>query len=80
MLELGQLSEDELAKLEKDRSLPLNAKIAISRIRAAMAGGRDANGAADIVLDRTEGKVPQPIEGDFTETKRIVLIFPEAGK
>jgi hypothetical protein len=76
MVELGQLSVDELVKTMP--GLPVNGQIAASRIMAAINGGKDANGATDIVLDRTEGKVTQKVEGEIT--KRIVLIFPEDGK
>ena len=74
MAELGELSDEQLRRIEK--TLPANGKIALARIRAAMGLGGERS--TEIVLERTEGKVPQPIEGDLTLTKRMVLIFPEA--
>ena len=62
MVELGQLTQTQLKKAE--RGLPVNGKIALARIRAAMnAGSKQGNGATEIILDRTEGKVVQKLEG-----------------
>lgn len=62
MAELGEMSEAELRKIA--RKLPVNGKIALARMRAAMnPGSKQGNGATEMILDRTEGKVAQKLEG-----------------
>lgn len=74
MAELGEMAPSEWPKIEK--TLPANGLIALARIKAAM--GKGGEKSTEIIQDRTEGKVVQPVSGEITETKRIVLIFPEA--
>lgn len=74
MAELGEMTPAQLAKVSP--SLPVNGKIALARIQSAM--GRGGEKSTEMILDRTEGKVVQPLSAAITETKRIVLIFPEA--
>ena len=78
LIEFGGLSDSEIAARRKDKKLPAFAHIAMARIEAA----REKNGTrdAEFIADRTEGKVIQPITADIQETRRIVLIFPEAAK
>lgn len=59
MAEFGEMSEAQIEKLDRAK-LPQNALIALARIKAAKAeaGTRDA----DCIMDRTEGKVAQPME------------------
>lgn len=59
LAEIGQMTEDELAAFKKRKDLPKFAKLALSLLDRAEDGGTQANGASDIVLDRTEGRVPQ---------------------
>lgn len=76
MLELGAMSVAELTKIKP--TLPVNGLIALARIKSSLGLGGERS--TEIILDRTEGKVVQPIEGEIKETKRIVLIFPEAAQ
>lgn len=61
MLEFGEMTPDEIKRIPADK-LPVNARIALARIRAALkaAGGESST---NIILDRTEGKVVQVISG-----------------
>lgn len=59
LLEIGQMSAADLTKFRKRKDLPQFAKLALAAYDRAEYGGTQANGALDIVLDRTEGKVPQ---------------------
>lgn len=62
MAELGEMTPAELKRVE--RKLPVNGKIAMARIRVAMdSRSKHGNGATEIILDRTEGKVAQKLEG-----------------
>lgn len=75
MLEIGAMTADEFAQFEKDADagkVPVFGVIALARIRdASTVGSKNANGASDIVLDRTEGKVPQD--------HRVGSLNPHAG-
>ncbi len=53
------MSIAELNKLDEP-ALPVNAKIALARVRDAMGPAGDRS--TDTILDRTEGKVPQGVE------------------
>lgn len=59
MTEIGQMTDDELTAFRRRKDLPKFAKIALATLDRAEDGGTQANGAADITLDRTEGKVAQ---------------------
>lgn len=59
MAEIGQMSEEDEAAFRKRKDLPRFARVALSIIDRAETGGTQANGAADTLLDRTEGRVPQ---------------------
>lgn len=76
LLELGSMTPAQLAKAAP--SLPANGQIAVALITAAM--GKGGERATEIILDRTEGKVVQPVSGEISDTRRIVLVFPEAAK
>lgn len=46
-------------------------------VKRAIEGDKDL---IELIFDRLEGKVPQAIQGEISETKRIVLVFPEEKK
>lgn len=73
MAEFGEMSEAQLRKIKKS-TLPMNGRIALGRLRAAASNRKDANAATETVLERTEGKVTQPLagEGDGPLTVQIV--------
>lgn len=60
MAEFGEMSEAQLRKIKKS-TLPMNGKIALGRLRAAASLRKDANAATETILERTEGKVTQPL-------------------
>jgi hypothetical protein len=69
---LGEMTEYQLKKLGP---LPMNGRIALAILRdAAKNGGRNANGARDIHLDRTEGKVEQPLTGKGGEPLVVQVV------
>lgn len=63
MAEFGEMSEAQLRKINKS-TLPMNGKIALGRLRAAASNRKDANAATETILERTEGKVTQPLAGN----------------
>lgn len=61
MAELGEMTDAQIKKLGP---LTQNAKIALARVKAAKnERSKHGNGATEIILDRTEGKVAQKLEG-----------------
>ena len=58
MLELGQMD-----KLPDPGTLPINGQIALARVRASLRDDESyANGATEIILDRTEGPLKQVVQ------------------
>lgn len=59
MTEFGEMTPTEFAKV-RIKQLPMNGQIALARMRAAMQV-RGGERSTEIVQDRTEGKVSQPL-------------------
>lgn len=74
---LNSLLAKELTKRFKGERQTNEEAIAKKVVEMARAGDKDC---IELIWTRMEGKVAQPIQGDITETKRIVLVFPEGSK
>lgn len=77
MMEFGQMDPSDWPK--STDKLPANARIALTRLKRAMDENAGAEGerSAEIILDRTEGKVDQTLNLRRAEAP---LSLPEAAE
>lgn len=61
MVEFGEMSPTEFAKV-RIKHLPMNGRIALARMRDAMGVTPRAVSSTNLIQDRTEGKISQPLE------------------
>lgn len=74
---LNKILSELLSKKAPGERLSCEQVIAQKIVTLALSGDQDA---IEFVWDRMEGKPTQRVEGEINDTRRIVLVFPEAAK